>query len=128
MVEHAVLRGRRGVWLVQGRTHPDFRRAFMIWDIFVQDLPAGFSSVADIPDEVIFVAYRSPATSALGQGTKSLRDSPLRGGALLIAMQLGRASIAERAEPSITGVAAKSSSLLRPSSMSYDVSATRRDR
>jgi hypothetical protein len=34
-------------------------------------------------------------------GRNRYRDSPLRGGASLIALQLGRASIAERAEPSI---------------------------
>ena len=66
MVEHAVLRGRRGIWLVQGRTHPDFRRAFMIWDIFVQDLPAGISSVADVPDEVIFVGVSLARDVRLG--------------------------------------------------------------
>ena len=41
------------------------------------------------------------------QRTKSLRDSPLRGGAFLIAMRLGRASIVGRAEPSITVAPAK---------------------
>jgi hypothetical protein len=35
------------------------------------------------------------------KGRNRYRDSPLRGGASLIALQLGRASIAERAEPSI---------------------------
>jgi hypothetical protein len=40
------------------------------------------------------------------------RDSPLRGGALLIASQLKRASIAERAELSIDVAATKSSSTL----------------
>ena len=42
--------------------------------------------------------------------TKSLRDIPLRGGNLLIAMQLGRASTVGRAEPCITVAEAKYSS------------------
>jgi len=49
-------------------------------------------------------------SSAPGQRTKSLRDIPVRGGTLLIAMQLGRASTVGRAEPCITVAEAKYSS------------------
>ena len=46
-------------------------------------------------------------------GRNRYRDSPLRGGASLIALRLGRASIAGRAEPSITVAAARSSSIVQ---------------
>jgi hypothetical protein len=46
-------------------------------------------------------------------GRNRYRDSPLRGGASLIALRLGRASIAGRAEPSITVAAARSSSTVQ---------------
>ena len=47
------------------------------------------------------------------KGRNRYRDSPLRGGASLIALRLGRASIAGRAEPSITVAAARSSSTVQ---------------
>ena len=43
-------------------------------------------------------------------GRNRYRDSPLRGGASLIALRLGRASIAGRAEPSITVASSQNSS------------------
>ena len=46
-------------------------------------------------------------------GRNRYRDSPLRGGASLIALRLGRASIAGGAEPSITVAAARSSSTVQ---------------
>ena len=47
------------------------------------------------------------------KGRNRYRDSPLRGGASLTALRLGRASIAGRAEPSITVAAARSSSTVQ---------------
>ena len=47
------------------------------------------------------------------RGRNRYRDSPLRGGASLTALRLGRASIAGRAEPSITVAAARSSSTVQ---------------
>ena len=47
----------------------------MIWDIFVQDLPAGISSVADVPDEVIFVGVSLARDVRLGSTTVDQRRS-----------------------------------------------------
>ena len=61
-------------------------------------------------------ATGSGSQSALAfraKGRNRYRDSPLRGGASLLALRLGRASIAGRAEPSMTVAAARSSSTVQ---------------